>query len=105
MTTSHWKRGEEPNQAVTLDDTIGSRIGNDVWPAAQERADGFLLQGDCSSFSTCELAVFVADLGEDGCRLGVSAAVAGFAVNGDLKTLCSEAAVITSAPPSCGASQ
>lgn len=50
--------GEVMNQSITLDDTSGTRMGN---PTSQPTGpDGFLLRGDCSAPSTCQIIVFTA---------------------------------------------
>ena len=57
--------GEVTNQSITFDDTSGTRVGN---PTSQPaRPDGFLLQGNCSSTSTCQIIIFTAT--QDGARL------------------------------------
>jgi hypothetical protein len=71
----------------------------------QDSPDGFLLQGDCSNLATCQVIVFVAELGPDGCLNGSSAAAAGFSVDSNLFTRAAEAALRTGGPAECGAAQ
>jgi hypothetical protein len=92
-TRSDAAAGEVSNQSITLDDTAGTRVGNDRLPPVQESPDGFLLRGDCTSLATCEIIVFVAEIGAGGC--GASAAAAGFSVDGNLATHAAEAALRT----------
>lgn len=78
-TLSNAATGEVANQSVTLDDTSGTRIGNPV--SQPSGPDGFLLRGDCTSPSTCQIIVFTAR--PDGATFyGVAAA--GFTANADL---------------------
>lgn len=88
VTESNSATGEEANQSVTLDDTTGTRVGNE---AEQPTPDGFLLQGNCTAQATCQTIVFIAS--QNGAsNFGVSAA--GFTVDAALNTLNTETAVI-----------
>ena len=85
--------GEQASQTVTHDDTEGSTIGNRApgnnVPPTQATADGFLLEGDCTSPSTCETIVFIATQDSS---IGGSAAVAGFVLTGTELTASTECA-------------
>ena len=79
--------GEVTNQSITFDDTSGTRVGN---PTSQPtRPDGFLLRGNCSITSTCQVIVFTATQGS-GPNLGVAAA--GFTADGSLMQTTTEGA-------------
>lgn len=65
--------GAEGGQNVTLDDTLGSRVGNPLTQGAT--SDGFLLRSDS------EIVVFIASPGEEPLPLQVSAT--GFLVGGE----------------------
>lgn len=78
-TVSNATTGEVANQSITFDDTSGTRVGN---PTSQPTGpDGFLLRGDCSVISTCEIIVFTARP-NGATAFGVAAA--GYTVNSDL---------------------
>jgi hypothetical protein len=74
--------GEQAGQTVTHDDTQGSTVGNrapgNTVPPTQSSPDGFLLQGDCSSPSTCQTIVFIAT--QDG-AIASGIAASGFTVD------------------------
>lgn len=97
-TPSDGRIGEVANQAVTFEDTLGTRVGN---AASQSDPDGFLLKGDCSAPSTCQMVVFVGTLGADGCSIGSSSAAAGFTVDSNMNTRAAEAALRTVSGNGC----
>ncbi len=83
--TSDPATGEKSCQAVTLDDTLSSIVGNigggtvDASVATtQTGPDGFVLQGNCTDVNTCQLIVFVGQ--QDGAA-GFGAGATGFKVN------------------------
>jgi len=82
-TPSDFTLGEQASQTVTHDDTEGSTIGNRApgnnVPPNQSTADGFLLEGDCSSGSTCEAIVFIATQNSS---IGAGASAAAFSLTG-----------------------
>jgi len=87
--TSDSTIGEVNGQNVTLDDTIGSRVGNGApghtsgvpSQTAISNVDGFFLRRDCTT--GCDAVVFVVDNGSSG--FGVSAS--GFSVDQDGQVL------------------
>lgn len=75
-----------------------------TFPAQDDRlngADGFLLQGNCSDPSTCQLVVFVGYLGEGGCAAQASASISGMAVDGSLNNLGPEASLRAAGSHDC----
>ncbi len=90
-TPSDVSAGEQASQTVTHDDTEGSTIGNRApgnnVPPTQSTPDGFLLEGDCTSPSTCQTIVFIAT--QDGAT-AAGVAAAGFTLDGSDLTVSTE---------------
>jgi hypothetical protein len=94
--------GEQASQTVTYDDTEGSTVGNRApgnnVPPTQSTPDGFLLEGDCTSASTCETIVFIATQDSS---VGAGMAASGFTLTGTeitASTECAAGAAIFNTP-------